>query len=261
MRQQTRDRDGVAGSEEDPASLGTIGRGIRDANSGLVLILGKQRLHGEHLERIIELVTPEEKEEGEGPSLEDLLGGLVTRLDNQSALPQGHHGRLGQNHAQHAARRSAGHRRQLRHRTDPGRGCPGMMTFRKLAANSDGKLIRAYMTENTPEPEPGADLEPGARADPGGRLTAYYTGRDGRASWGPGIGQDVADALGIDPSKAPTNLELDRLFETKRGDTGERWETASRPREISAYDLTVSPHKSVSLAAEFAQSPAEAAAV
>ena len=136
-----------------------------------------------------------------------------------------------------------------------------MMTFRKLAANSDGKLIRAYMTENTPEPEPGADLEPGARADPGGRLTAYYTGRDGRASWGPGIGQNVADALGIDPCKAPTNLELDRLFETKRGDTGERWETASRPREISAYDLTISPHKSVSLAAEFAQSPAEAAAV
>ncbi len=136
-----------------------------------------------------------------------------------------------------------------------------MMTFRKLAANSDGKLIRAYLTENAPEPEPGADLEPGPRTDPGGRLTAYYTGRDGRASWGPGMGEHVADALGIDPSKVPTNIELDRLFETRRADSGERWETASRPREISAYDLTISPHKSVSLAAEFAQSPAEAAAI
>ena len=136
-----------------------------------------------------------------------------------------------------------------------------MMTFRKLAANSDGRLIRAYLTENTPEPEPGADMEPGPRTDPGGRLTAYYTGRDSRASWGPGMGTHVAAALGIDPTKPPTNIELDRLFETKRGDTGERWETASRPREISAYDLTISPHKSVSLAAEFAQSPAEAAAI
>ena len=35
-----------------------------------------------------------------------------------------------------------------------------MMTFRKLAANSDGKLIRAYLTEHAPEPEPGA--HPGA---------------------------------------------------------------------------------------------------
>ena len=85
MRQQTLDRDGVAGSEGDQAPLGTIERGIRDANGGLALILGKQRLHGEHLERIIELVTPDEKEDAEEPSLEELLGGLVTRLDNQSA--------------------------------------------------------------------------------------------------------------------------------------------------------------------------------
>lgn len=85
MRQQIRDRDVVAGSNGDPASLASVERGVQDANSGLALVLGKQRLHGEHLERIIELVTPDEKEEGEGPSLEELLGGLVTRLDNQSA--------------------------------------------------------------------------------------------------------------------------------------------------------------------------------
>ncbi len=85
MGQQTRDRDVVVASDGDPASLATIERGVHDTSNGLALILGKQRLHGEHLERIIELVTPEEKEEGEGPSLEELLGGLITRLDNQSS--------------------------------------------------------------------------------------------------------------------------------------------------------------------------------
>ena len=135
-----------------------------------------------------------------------------------------------------------------------------MMTFRKLAANSDGKLIRAYLTEHAPEPEPGADLEPGARPDAGGRLTAYYTGRDSRAAWRTDMAPEAADALGIDPTRAPTDAELDRLFEARRADTGEKWPT-TRPREISAYDLTLAPHKSVSLAAEFAASPAEAAAI
>jgi len=134
------------------------------------------------------------------------------------------------------------------------------MTFRKLAANSDGKLIRAYLTEHAPEPEPGADLEPGARPDAGGRLTAYYTGRDSRAAWRPDMAPEAADALGIDPTRAPTDAELDRLFEARRADTGEKWPT-TRPREISAYDLTLAPHKSVSLAAEFAASPAQAAAI
>jgi len=134
------------------------------------------------------------------------------------------------------------------------------MTFRKLAANSDGKLIRAYLTEHAPEPEPGADLEPGARPDADGRLTAYYTGRDSRAAWSPDMAPEAAEALGIDPTRAPTDAELDRLFEARRADTGEKWPT-TRPREISAYDLTLAPHKSVSLAAEFAASPAEAAAI
>ncbi|MGI4940695.1 MAG: MobF family relaxase [Janthinobacterium lividum] len=136
-----------------------------------------------------------------------------------------------------------------------------MMTFRKLAADSDGKLIRAYFTEHSPEPEPGAELEPGARPDASGRLTAYYTGRDSRASWRPDMAPEVAAALGIDPTKPPKNVELDRLFEARRADTGEKWEAVSKPRKISAYDLTTAPHKSVSLAAEFAASPAEAAAI
>ena len=84
MKQQVKDRDGLSSPDENRTSLASIEGGVQDANSGLALILGKQRLHGEHLERIIELVTPEEKEEGEEPSLEELLGGLITRLDNQS---------------------------------------------------------------------------------------------------------------------------------------------------------------------------------
>ena len=43
---------------------------------------------------------------------------------------------------------------------------------------------------------------------------------------------------------------LDRLFEAKRGDTGETW--TEQKRKVSAYDLTLAPHKSVTLAAEFA---------
>ena len=85
MRQQIRDRDVVGGSNGDPAFPASVEQGVQDANRGLVLILGKQRLHGEHLERIIELVTPEKKEVGEGPSLEEMLAGLLVRLDNQSA--------------------------------------------------------------------------------------------------------------------------------------------------------------------------------
>jgi len=60
-----------------------------------------------------------------------------------------------------------------------------MMTFRKLAAASAGKLLRAYFTENTPEPIHDPATTPSREADPGGRLTAYYTGRDSRATWQP----------------------------------------------------------------------------
>ncbi len=72
-------------AHQTAVTLEQVGKGVRDANGGLALIAGKQRLHGEHLERIIQLVTPEEKEAGEGPTLEELIGGLISRLDNQSA--------------------------------------------------------------------------------------------------------------------------------------------------------------------------------
>ncbi len=134
-----------------------------------------------------------------------------------------------------------------------------MMTFRKLSASSQGSLLRKYFTENTPAPNHDPALRPGKHLDPGGRLTAYYTGRDGRATWRSDMPFVAAQVLGIDPSRMPLDKEMDRLFEGKRADTGEAW--SKHERKISAYDFTFSPHKSVTLAAEFASTPAESAAI
>ncbi len=134
-----------------------------------------------------------------------------------------------------------------------------MMPFRKIAAASKGVLIRKYFTENTPEPIHDPTLSPGKPLEPGERLTAYYTGRDSRATWRPDMPFVAAQALGIDPTLMPRDKEMDRLFEGKRADTGEAW--SKHERKISAYDFTFSPHKSVTLAAEFASTPAESAAI
>ena len=133
------------------------------------------------------------------------------------------------------------------------------MTFRKLAAASAGKLIRAYFTENTPQPAHDFRTDPGRVLDSGGRLTSYYTGRDSRATWRPDTPAEVAQALGIDPRTMPKDADLDRLFEAKRADTGEAW--TEQKRKVSAYDLTLAPHKSVTLAAEFAATAAESAMI
>jgi hypothetical protein len=133
------------------------------------------------------------------------------------------------------------------------------MTFRKLAAASAGKLIRAYFTEGKSEPDPNVEPVAGPQLDSGGRLTSYYTRRDGRATWRPDMPAAVAAIMGIDPTMLPKDAELNRLFEAKRADTGEVW--SDRRRTISAYDLTVAPHKSITLAAEFASSPTEAALI
>ena len=120
------------------------------------------------------------------------------------------------------------------------------MTFRKIAAGSAGRLIRAYMTEQTiPEAERG--------------LAGYYTGQDSRAAWKPDMAPGVAAALGIDPAQAPDDTALDRLFEAKRAEDGGAW--SRHTRSISAYDLTFSAHKSVSLAMAFAPTEAERAAL
>ena len=135
-----------------------------------------------------------------------------------------------------------------------------MMPFRKIAAASDGTLIRAYFTENKPEPSAAAEpLTPGRLLEPGERLTAYYTGQDSRATWRPDMPVAAARALGIDATRMPLDTELDRLFEAKRGDTGEAW--SKQKRTVSVYDFAFQPHKSVTLAAEFAEMPAEKAAI
>ena len=121
-----------------------------------------------------------------------------------------------------------------------------MMTFRKIAAGSAGRLIRVYMTEQAiPEAERG--------------LAGYYTGQDSRAAWKADMAPGVARALGIDLSRAPDDAALDRLFEARRGADGGAW--SRHARQISAYDLTFSAHKSVSLAVAFAPTEAERAAL
>jgi hypothetical protein len=134
-----------------------------------------------------------------------------------------------------------------------------MMTLRKLAADSAGRLIRTYLTENTSQPAHDFRTDLGKELDSGGRLTSYYTGRDGRATWRPDMPAEVAKALGVDAQTMPKDADLDRLFEAKRADTGEAW--TEHKRKISAYDLTLAPHKSVTLAAEFAATPAETAMI
>ena len=139
-----------------------------------------------------------------------------------------------------------------------------MITYRKISAAGAGKLIVAYLRENQSEPEKDARFER-ERSDPtrenGDRLTTYYTGRDGRGMWSPDMGPRIADALGIDVMKVPTDQALANLFEAKRADTGEKWANTGRKREHSAIDFTASPDKSVTLAAEFASTDAERALI
>ena len=135
-----------------------------------------------------------------------------------------------------------------------------MMNFRKIAAASKGRLLLRYFTENTPEPiHPSALDAAGRQLDKGGRLTAYYTGRDSRATWRPDMPAALTKAAGIDPREMPRDVAMSRLFEGRRADDGEAW--SKHPRKLSGFDLVFSPHKSITLAAEFAATPAESAAI
>jgi hypothetical protein len=135
-----------------------------------------------------------------------------------------------------------------------------MMNFRKIAAASKGALILRYMTENTPEPIHPLPVDTaGRQLEEGGRLTSYYTSRDSRATWRPDMPALIAEAIGIDPRSMPRDKEMALLFEGRRADNGEAW--SQHKRKISGFDLVFSPHKSVSLAAEFAPTPSESALV
>lgn len=135
-----------------------------------------------------------------------------------------------------------------------------MMNFRKIAAASKGALILRYFTENTPEPIHDAPVDAaGRQLDTGDRMTSYYTGRDSRATWRPDMPATLADAIGIDPRFMPRDREMSRLFEGRRADNGEAW--SQHKRKLSGFDFVFSPDKSVSLAAEFAETPAETALI
>ncbi len=135
-----------------------------------------------------------------------------------------------------------------------------MITFRKFAAGSNGKLVRMYFTEaKLGQSAAQAPDAPGRPLEPGSRLTDYYAGSDSGPQWRRDMPLPIARALGVNSHHAPKDEELDRLFEGKRADNGEDW--SKHKRDISGYDFTFSPHKSVTLAAEFAASPAEAAAI
>src|SRR5208283_4823037 len=111
-------------------------------------------------------------------------------------------------------------------------------------------LHREYGGADDPQ---AAHRRDGPHARGRGRLTAYYLGRDSRAAWRPDMPAILAQAIGIDPRRTPRDEEMARLFEAKRADTGEAW--SRHQRKLSGLDLVFSPHKSVSLAAEFASSP------
>ena len=135
-----------------------------------------------------------------------------------------------------------------------------MMNFRKIAAASKGTLILRYFTENTPEPIHPAPVDAaGRQLEDGDRLTSYYTGRDSRATWRPDMPAILAKAIGIDPRLMPRDGEMSRLFEGRRADNGEAW--SPHKRKLSGFDIVFSPDKSVSLAAEFAPTPAETALI
>ena len=136
-----------------------------------------------------------------------------------------------------------------------------MLNFAKVSAASKGALVRADMTQDAPEPEPEALTVRGVSTDgrdleTGERLTAYYIGRGERANWRPDMSPAVAAALGIAKTRAePRNDELDALFEARRADNGADW--SKHVRTNSGFDFVFAPHKSVSLAAEFAPAEAE----
>src|ERR1700692_3077394 len=115
-----------------------------------------------------------------------------------------------------------------------------MMTQRKIAAGGDGKKLMAYLREAT-------TIEDANR-----KLAQYYGGWDARGTWRRDMSPEIVRALGIDRYEPPSDLALERLFEGRRADDGEKW--TKEKREISAADIQTAPHKSVTEAIILAES-------
>jgi TrwC relaxase/AAA domain len=138
-----------------------------------------------------------------------------------------------------------------------------MITYRKITAEGAGKLVLAYLREHNLAPDRDVRTEKDKARDveSGARLNSYYTGREGRGAWAPDMGERIASALGIDVMKPPSDQGTERLLECKRADTGEKWAGDHANRKLSGFDFTSAPHKSVTLAAEFAATSEEQALI
>ncbi|MBB2156605.1 relaxase domain-containing protein [Gluconacetobacter diazotrophicus] len=138
-----------------------------------------------------------------------------------------------------------------------------MITYRKITAEGAGKLLLAYLREHNlaPDHDVRVDKNKARDVESGARLNSYYTGREGRGAWAPEIGERIASALGIDVAKPPKDQGIINLLECKRADTGEKWAGDHANRKLSGFDFTSAPHKSVTLAAEFAATSEEQALI
>ena len=133
-----------------------------------------------------------------------------------------------------------------------------MMNFRKIAAASAG--CSSGISPKAPRSRStGAGRR--RRPDARGRRTPHrLLHRPGQPrGLATGHAGDPGQAIGIDPSQMPRDAEMARLFEARRADNGEAW--SAHPRKLSGVDLVFSPDKSVTLAAEFAPTPAESALI
>ena len=122
-----------------------------------------------------------------------------------------------------------------------------MMTHAKIAAAGSGKAIANYVKQAM------------ALSSEYRILGTYYGGWDATGTWRRDMSAGIANALGIDQSQKPTVETLERLFEGRRADNGEKW--TDQKREISAVDLQTAVHKSITLAIVRAKSDAERAAL
>ena len=108
-----------------------------------------------------------------------------------------------------------------------------MITHKKIAAAGRGNVMANYVKEAT------------ALSSEYRVLGMYYGGWDATGTWRRDMSAEIANALGIDRNRKPTIETLERLFEGRRADNGEKW--TDYKRDISAVDLQSAVHKSVTL--------------
>src|SRR5271166_562158 len=193
-------------------------RGNNGGTNGSTRRCGSWGRHGSSGER------PGDPQEHPGP---DPANARTRTVAGQPAACQG--GRPGRAYARgpHRIPHRTAARCTDRHQAHPGRRQrdrhppPGS---RRFAAASKGRLLLRYFTEDTPEPIHPPTLDAaGRQLEEGGRLTAYYTGRDSRATWRPDMPAILARTIGIDPHAMPRDAEMSRLFEGRRADNGKAW--------------------------------------